>query len=44
MNNNEQERRLHSFTNVVGFIIEHIFISVDNAEHLRLLTTQVLEA
>ena len=35
---------LASCTDIVAFIIEHTFITVDNAEHLRLLTNQVLEA
>lgn len=35
---------LASFTDVIAFIIEHNFLTVDNAEHLRLLTHQVLEA
>jgi|JI7StandDraft_1071085.scaffolds.fasta_scaffold412124_2 hypothetical protein len=35
---------LASLTDVVAFIIEHNFIAVDNAEHLRLLTNQTLEA
>ncbi len=35
---------LASLTGVVAFIIEHNFIAVDNAEHLRLLTHQTLEA
>ena len=35
---------LASLTDVVSFIIEHNFISVDDAEHLRLLTNQTLVA
>lgn len=35
---------LASLTDIVYFIIENNFITVDNAEHLKFLTSQVLEA
>ncbi len=35
---------LTCLTNILGFIIEHNFIDAKNADHLRVLTDQTLEA
>lgn len=35
---------LTCLTNVVGFIIEHNFIDAEDADHLRVLTGQTIEA
>ena len=35
---------LTCLTNVLGFIIEHNFIDAEDADHLRVLTDQTLEA
>jgi hypothetical protein len=35
---------LAALTNIVDFIVSHNFIEADDADHLRLLTNQTLEA